>query len=343
MNTRGAMIGAIIDNFERIANQARVRGQMHLFDLHTHVETVFKQILDEAFGCNLINLNADEPNSPGLDLGDIGKRVAFQITADKRSSKINETLGKITDEQLNLYDKIYILTVVERQSSYTIIDNLAQRVHGFTEDQIIDYRNVVKLLMDLRLDKVRAVHNVLQAETQRVIIELEVPDEDGNFSTSLRELVEAIPIPKMGSGRRYVEFADEKYDAKHDLEQIVAELSIFSKKLTRLPRMTREFYTLALERADFEEWRLGREERFVLNAEKAKRIFRAFDWKGEYDILEDEGFASYNEREDHYSPASFTYCGNGLEYITLKSLLDFIEKEGISKSKVLVALDFSDF
>ena len=343
MNTRGAMIGAIIDNFERIANQARVRGQMQLFDLHTHVETVFKQILNEAFGCNLINLNADEPNSPGLDLGDIGKRVAFQITADKRSSKINETLDKITEEQLNSYDKIYILTVVERQGSYTIDNDLAKRVHRFTEDQIIDYRNVVKLLMDLQLDKVRAVHNVLQAETQRVIIELEVPDEDGNFSTSLRELAEAIPIPKMGSGSCYAGFADAEYDAEHDLEEIVEELSKFSNKLTRLPRMTREFYTLALERADFKEARLGREELYVLNAEKAKRLFRAFDWKGEYDILEDEGFASYNEREGEYSPAHFVFTGNGLEYITLKSLLDFIEKQGISKSKVLVALDFSDF
>jgi len=314
---------------------------MHLFDLHTHVETVFKEILDEVFDCHLVNLNIENPNAPGLDLGAKNERIAFQITADKRSKKVNKTLKKITKEQLSDYDDIFILTVVERQSRYSIDKKMAKKVHEFTEDRIIDYRDIVKRLMDADFETVRTVHDKLQSETQRVIISLEVPDENGKFPTSLRELMESIPVPQMGTGKPYATFSETEFGAGGNSDDVVEELTLFSNALTRLPRITREFLVLAFEIGDHYSG-LGTGDQYKINAEKMKRLFRAFDWHGEYLLLKDEGFAEFIDWEDG-EPPYYCFHGNGLDYIPLPSLLDFIDRKGISQSKVLVALDFSDF
>ena len=134
MNGRNALIGQIIDDLERIANQLEVRGQMGLFDIHRHIEDVFGQILSIAFDCDLINLNEENANTPGLDLGDKAEKTGFQITASKSSSKIDGTLEKITDEQLKDYEKIYVYVAVKKQRSYTLDATKCQRCHNFTED-----------------------------------------------------------------------------------------------------------------------------------------------------------------------------------------------------------------
>ncbi|WP_430300832.1 hypothetical protein [Sinorhizobium meliloti] len=46
MLTRGHLIGQIVDDLVRIAAQAQQRAQLHLFDLHVHVEDFAKEVLN---------------------------------------------------------------------------------------------------------------------------------------------------------------------------------------------------------------------------------------------------------------------------------------------------------
>ncbi|MBO0957366.1 SMEK domain-containing protein [Citrobacter freundii] len=94
MITRGYFIGQIIDELTSITDKIKNRAKLGLTDIHIHLEDFYRDILNITLDLNLINLNQERQNSPGLDLGDVAKEIAFQITGDKSSAKVNETLGK---------------------------------------------------------------------------------------------------------------------------------------------------------------------------------------------------------------------------------------------------------
>ena len=55
MLTRGHLIGQIVDDLAAISAQARQRGRLHLFDIHTYVEDFVKEVLNRALDLNLSN------------------------------------------------------------------------------------------------------------------------------------------------------------------------------------------------------------------------------------------------------------------------------------------------
>jgi hypothetical protein len=96
MITRGYFVGEIIDDLIGISHQVDNRCMLGLTDINKYLEDFFKEVLNKILGTNLINLNQDRSNEPGLDLGDEIAKVAFQVTSQKTSAKINETLAKLT-------------------------------------------------------------------------------------------------------------------------------------------------------------------------------------------------------------------------------------------------------
>ena len=117
MITRGYFIGEIIDELANIAHQVDNRCKLNLTDLNKYLEDFFKEILNRLLDLHLENLNNERSNAPGLDLGDPLKRRAFQITSEKTSTKINNTLETILDEDRMAYSEITILNFIPIDSS----------------------------------------------------------------------------------------------------------------------------------------------------------------------------------------------------------------------------------
>lgn len=117
--TRGILIGEIIDNLSNLNNQISLRCSLGFTDLNKVSEDFFAKLLNKIYSYNLVNLNATRSNEPGLDIGDEPNSVAFQVTSQADSSKINNTLEKITTEQQDKFIKILIIG--EKQGSYTVI------------------------------------------------------------------------------------------------------------------------------------------------------------------------------------------------------------------------------
>src|SRR4051794_38151208 len=111
MLTRGYFIGEIVDALSDVASQVSTRGRLGLTDLNKHAEDFFKTILNYLFSYSLENLNDDRSNAPGLDLGDEANGVAFQITAERTSAKVNDTLAKLTAGQIATYPRIRVLMI----------------------------------------------------------------------------------------------------------------------------------------------------------------------------------------------------------------------------------------
>jgi tetratricopeptide (TPR) repeat protein len=81
----------------------------------TVLEGVCTQFFNVLFGWQLINLNQDQGNFPGVDLGDGANGIALQITVQNESAKAMHTLEKIDSEGLRgTYRQFICFFLVEK-------------------------------------------------------------------------------------------------------------------------------------------------------------------------------------------------------------------------------------
>ncbi len=342
--SRGYFIGEIIDDLTGIAGQVDNRCMLGLTDINRFLENFFREILNVVLGTNLVNLNADRSNEPGLDLGDQGSRIAFQVTSVKTSTKVNGTLEKLTQAQLDDYDKIHVLVIGTKQSSYTLDLDLCKKAR-FTKADIWDIRDICKKAMDLPLDELRNLYDYVKAEVVRVKIELEVANPEGKFPTSLLDYIESIPKPQLSDFTKYHQFHKELEDA-YELtpEEVKADFAELTSKLARLPRITREFYAFLLEHRDPERGGYFEYSTFRFNYDRLLRICRYSDMEGELRLLNEEGLADINPPDDaDQSPYVRIFVPAIHSQAFHYELTAFAEHQKSPLRKPLVTLDFSDF
>lgn len=80
-----------------------------LTDINKSMEDFFIFALNKVLNTKLINANKDELNYPAIDLYDLEKKIAVQVTSVDDMQKKNETLEKFYKNNLNLkFNKLYI-------------------------------------------------------------------------------------------------------------------------------------------------------------------------------------------------------------------------------------------
>jgi hypothetical protein len=336
MLTRGYFIGEIIDAFSDIAGQISTRGLVGLNDLSKHAEDFFKVVLNHLWNLSLVNLNEERSNAPGLDLGDEHAGIAFQVTAERTSAKVKDTLAKISADQLAIYPRVRVLIIGHRQISYTLDDAQCARVK-FTPDDIWDVDTLCKRCMDLQIDVLQSLYNHVRSELARVRIELEVPDADGNYPTNVADFIEAIPKPRMSDLTKFNSFLKESGMAE-PIDKTRKTFTKFSANLAKLPRITREFLTVMIERRE-----IGATDHVEINADKLKRISRYPDIEGELRVLRNYDFVWLDEPSEEGDSYHWriSFPGTSSDFEPL--FLDYVETNNIPLNKPLVSLDFSAF
>lgn len=340
MLTRGHLIGQIVDDLAGIAAQAKQRGRLHLFDIHTHVEDFAKEVLNRALNLGLSNLNQEHSNNPGLDLGDAGSGWAFQVTADKSGSKVRETLEKIDDDQRTKYPNIRILVIGEKQGSYTFTGEPYESF-GFTSEMVWDFNDICSRIMALPIDTLIDLASYISRETRRVRIELEIPDEEGRFPTSIESLIEALPKPQLSDAAKmeaYFQAKNEWDMDRADAEKSIAELSGI---LQTLPRLTREVFKFLIERKD--DKTTGSSDTFRISDPKLRRIYHGEDLDGDLALLSEAGLVSLNEPNNHGEAYYWSIHFPGCRDIFHLLFIQYVSELGYDLRKPLVILDFSDF
>ena len=149
-------------------HQVKCAVAMGQTDLMRDSETVLTPLLSVVYNCpNLKNLNATEgSNFPAIDLADDEARVAFQITSRKDLGKVRHTLQMFTTHELyKKYDSLFIYVLTERQGSYSEdrCNEIVQGKFDFRPDRdILDYRDILKIVGDLEIGKTLRVQEVLE-------------------------------------------------------------------------------------------------------------------------------------------------------------------------------------
>jgi hypothetical protein len=191
--------------------------------------------------------------------------------------------------------------------------------------------------MDLQIDALQGLYNHVRSELARVRIELEVPDADGNYPTNITNFIEAIPKPQMSDLTKYNGFLKEA-GVPEPIEKTCETFIKLSANLSKLPRITREFFTVMIERRE-----IGATDRVEINADKLDRISRYADKEGELRVLKNYDFVWLDDPNEPGGSYHWRIRFPGTPPDFKLLFLDYVEANEIQLSKPLVSLDFSAF
>jgi SMEK domain-containing protein len=345
MITRGHFIGEIIDNFSELRGHIELRVSLGLTDLPVYAENFIRDVLNIIEGRSLESLNKTRSNNPGLDLGDKVWKVGIQVTATSSSAKVYKTLSKITTAQKLAYKKIIIVILGAKQGSYKLN---ATKLSGFSfnKQDIWDLSDLARKSMDLDSRKLQDLHELVQSECMRLKNDLEVRKKGGKYKTDGYAMWELPPQPQIGDGKKFVSYLmnDMKIGVTSSEKKGIAQaLVVMGDKLTRLPRVTREFLVSLMEhRRSGDSKRFGELYAHLLYS-VVERKFQGVDLDGELGILAEAGFVEVNGEESYdYGPAeigvTITEC-----YELATSFFEFIDVKKLNLRQVVGEVNLSGF
>lgn len=157
----------LIELFGMFRFEVEAHNHTGRFDINSLSEDVLVPVFRDVFACQYLrNLNREQRNYPGLDLGDDQARIAFQITSDPDIEKVKETLEKVVAHNHHLrYDKIYVYVLTQRQKRYSKrpLSEITKGRFDFNPDeQIIDSRDVMAKIRGLDYEIVQRIEQTLE-------------------------------------------------------------------------------------------------------------------------------------------------------------------------------------
>ena len=284
MLTRGYCIGFIIDELSEIVSKASWRSKLNLNDLSIYSESFFKGVLNIIYNLNLENMNTSQSNYPAIDLGDKTKKIAYQISLTVDNPKITQTIQAI-DNNTFVYDsftKIYFLVVGKKQNKY---NSITSNNYGINSDSVLDINDLNKEITSLDIDTLLSLKSYIEKESAKVKIELEIPDETGNYQTSMFNYLESIPKENIENYCQTLGYGDVDEETDNNFKE-------FINKLKQLPRITREFIAIIVDYSIIEK-----NKEYVYRLDKLKKQLN-YNYESDLSIICDENFVDIENCSD---------------------------------------------
>jgi WD40 repeat protein len=142
---------------------------VNFFDINKVAEGVALKLLNEIYDYQLVNLNYETSNYPGIDLGDNINKIGFQITSRKDSRKIKESLKKFSKGPNRIYSNGIRFLILNRQSKphskkgkyQDYYSNFVPSEHILNADDLI--KNI-RRIYDSDIDKFYRIKEILEVE-----------------------------------------------------------------------------------------------------------------------------------------------------------------------------------
>lgn len=149
----------VIEKLSYFCTYVKINNRNSFADINVHAEGFLMNLLNLIFKLDLQNLNEQRINYPGVDLGDLSAKIAFQVTSKKDSKKIIETyetvfkdykgIGKVA----NIFSEhIYFLVIDEKKTVFRkkTLEQIASVSQGrFQETDIFDVNDIIKTIVAL--------------------------------------------------------------------------------------------------------------------------------------------------------------------------------------------------
>ncbi|KMQ18029.1 SMEK domain-containing protein [Bacillus mycoides] len=311
-----------------------VRGKLSLFDLHKYCEDFSKNLLNLMYGYRLENLNEQNFNEPGMDLGDRVNEVAIQVTTNKTSLKINETLEKITPVQKESYKKFIVLILGTKQKRYTIKSHLASPVN-FTEDNIWDIIDLLQRINSLTALQMKKVDDFLKDEIINVYRGIESEEGSG-----LLKETQTLIFTNCKAMVQYQEsMADWLEINEEEEKEMEEEIRALMNVLSSLPPVTIEFFYALVVKSEY----IGKFDEMRVDYDVMKRFVKLTEkeYCEELDILKANDLISFDT--DFDDKTTICLSSRRRKSTALNNITDFVKAKNIDLEDVLVKFDLSSF
>ena len=203
---------SIIKSLAWLSAQVTIHNRLNLTDINVHSENFYRDLLNLAFGYNLVNINTINPNAAAIDLGDEGNSLAIQVTSTSAIAKTRRTVRKFIEKGLcEKFDRLIILNIASK-TTHTV-PTIGDDSYRFnTKDDIWDIGDLAVKINDLDLPKIQEIDSFLNRQLYMKPTE-KLPR---NVETILRliELISDEEHPAAGEGFLDEPFPDEKINKR---------------------------------------------------------------------------------------------------------------------------------
>ena len=217
-----------------------LNSSLSLFDIHRNMETFFVTLLNMLYGWNLVDLNIEKANHPAIDLGDIDKGLAVQVTADGSTTKMKETISKLEKHGLNETYKIILFVIISAQQKRDIPPNAYEiRVINLI-DILCDICNVVNK------EKFNNIYEYCKSEIKSIC------DETSSMSLFQPEIVHSTSVTSLNGffKSNNIQFDRDGLDWNGHSEQVYyADIEALKNRLATLTENERWLIYHAISRS----------------------------------------------------------------------------------------------
>ena len=208
------------------------------FSLNIHGENFFRDLFNDLYNLNLKNANFKSSNNPCIDLIDSDKQLAYQITTERTSQKIKNTLKILKDRKYNGFDiKIFYLLNKSKPNQQTI-QEMKESYGVDLSKKIFDYNDIIKDINDLEYEKLVYIYkkyfkNMSEDYTNHKVLDLVVKhlikkaqtikkDYDDDFGTI--EIKEKLELNNINE--RIASYIKTGQDYRSLMEELTSDNSV---------------------------------------------------------------------------------------------------------------------
>jgi hypothetical protein len=164
MLTRESSLKVIIDGLAWLDAKCELGGILHLLDVNVISHHFFSRFLSKVYDINLVVTDRIQPNFPAIDLADEANKRSFQVTSEKKSSKVTKSLKMFVKKGYqNKYGVIQILVIGKKQGTYDKVVVPPELTFKVATD-IIDTKDLVKLVETFETAKLWQLAQIVQEE-----------------------------------------------------------------------------------------------------------------------------------------------------------------------------------
>jgi hypothetical protein len=121
----------------------------------------------------------DIVNYPAIDLGDETAKIAFQITTQKDSEKVKDTIAKFNNHKLyEKYDRLILFVIGKKQDSYTTTFDTQDKFSFNKNADIWDDNFLIKEINKLSTSKLEKIFQFLKDELEPIYLPENLLDQD---------------------------------------------------------------------------------------------------------------------------------------------------------------------
>jgi hypothetical protein len=173
MITSGHLFDKINEKIAILRTEITQSGKRGVLNIHKQCENLVKHLLNHTYGYELINLNVPITNFPGLDLGDENIGIAYQVSSDKTSGKVDDTLEKVLRFKHYIkFPQIKIFILGSKQTSYALNIVTTPHFKFSTKKDIVDFDDLLKDIQDLDAPKLKTIFDLLEVELPYTLTQL---------------------------------------------------------------------------------------------------------------------------------------------------------------------------